>query len=83
MTYNSGDRVKLGDIVAIEGRWSGVVVAMIDEGAYDPAFPASEWDCLKRGALIRFDEAGLVHYEYEIEPDVGLIARAAPDRSGR
>ncbi len=78
MNYHSGETVALGDRVRLGNDPSGVVVCVIDSGAYSPRYPESQWGYLKRGVLIDFPTCGLIHYEVALDTDVELIARAAP-----
>ncbi len=77
MNYHSGETVALGDRVRLGNDPSGVVVCVIDSGAYSPYYPESQWGYLKRGTLIDFPTSGLIHYEMEMDEGVKLIARAA------
>lgn len=73
MKYNDGQRVLAGDVVEIDGRYHGVVIAAIDEGSYLPG--GEDWEYLAKGAMIDTDFAGLVHYPSDDE-DLVLIRRA-------
>lgn len=75
MNYATGEFVKLGDRVALGGDSGGVVVCVIDAGAYSAAYPEAQWGYLKQGVLIDFPAHGLIHYEETVEPDVKFIAR--------
>ena len=59
--------MKIGEKVQIDGM-SGVLVALISEGKFTPAYPADEWAYLKVGVLIDTEEAGLIHV-----PDIGRV----------
>jgi len=48
----------------------------IDTGEYSAEAPEAQWNYLKKGVVIKFQELGLIHYE-EAEPDLALIARSA------
>lgn len=75
MQYPSGEKIKLGDTVRLEGRAQGVVVGLIDDATYAAPYAASEWGYLGTGVLVEADDAGLTHYP---APDGvwELIARA-------
>lgn len=62
MHYSDGNEAQVGDIVLIDGRHEGTVVASIDAGQYSAEAPRDHWAHLERGVLIRTDFGGLVHY---------------------
>jgi hypothetical protein len=74
MKYTDGQQVMLGDKVRLGNDDGGVVVCSIDTGDYSDEAPEAQWGYLKRGAVIRFPNFGLIHYETP-EPDLVLIAR--------
>jgi hypothetical protein len=74
MNYPNGTKVMIHDRVRLWRGCFGVVVSSIDDGAYSPQYPREEWDYLRRGVLIKSDQAGLIHY-LEPEPTFELIAR--------
>ena len=65
MRYASGQEVLPGDLVQINSRYRGTVVACIAEGRYLPPNSAEQWGYLKAGAMIDTDFGGLVHYPDE------------------
>ena len=73
MKYKDGQRVLAGDVVEIDGRYHGVVIAAIDEGSYLPG--GEDWEYLGNGAMIDTDFAGLVHYSADDE-ELVLVRRA-------
>jgi hypothetical protein len=64
----------MNDTVRLWPGCSGTVVSSIDDGQYSSEYPKEEWEYLKRGVLIRSDQAGLIHY-IEPESTFELIAR--------
>jgi hypothetical protein len=63
MDYPSGHRVVLGDTLQLEGGAKGLVVGIIDEGAFAPPYVSTEWAYLGAGVLVDAEDAGLTHYE--------------------
>lgn len=63
MKYRDGKEVKLGDEVIIDSKYSGVVVADIDNSEYSESEPKEKWEYLKSGVIINTDFGGLVHYQ--------------------
>jgi hypothetical protein len=76
MNYDDGQQVRLGDKVALGQDEGGLVVCVLDIGAYSTACPESEWSYLRTGAVIEFPSFGKIHYKEVVERDVRLIARA-------
>lgn len=74
MRYANGNEIKLGDVVKIDGRYSGTVVASMDHGEYFPG--QEEWAYLKEGIMVDTDFAGLVHYTKDAADDLVLVRRA-------
>jgi hypothetical protein len=74
MNYPDGTKVMMHDRVRLWQGCLGTVVSSIDDGQYSPEYPREEWDYLKRGVLIKSDQAGLIHY-IEPEPTFELIER--------
>ncbi len=60
--YSDGSTARIGDDVDLGDGDSGVIVALIEEGAYLPNFAKEDWDYLTSGVLIETRAAGLVHY---------------------
>lgn len=75
MNYLDGRKVLLGDLVDLGGGMSGVVVAVIDDGAYASGISAKEWEYLGQGVLLDAPGFGLVHY-LNAEHDFILARRA-------
>ena len=60
MRYADGNVSELGDLVRIDGRYRGTVVACIDEDLYLPGH--EEWAYLGSGIMVDTDFGGLIHY---------------------
>lgn len=74
MDYPNGKKVMVGDRVRLWQGCHGTVVGSIDDNQYTPEYPKGEWAYLKKGVLIKSDQAGLIHY-IEPEPTFELIER--------
>ncbi len=75
MVYADGNEAMLGDVVAIDASFSGVVVASIDNAQYSKDFPAAKWAHLGEGVLMDTDFAGLVHYQAASPEHIVLVRR--------
>jgi len=75
MRYSDGSEARIGDIVAIDTRHRGNVVANLDSDQFSDAFPRDEWQYLERGILVETDFAGLVHYPDCEHEDIRLLER--------
>lgn len=75
MVYADGNEARVGDVVAIDRSFSGVVVVSIDNGQYSKEFPAEKWAQLGQGILIDTDFAGLVHYQDSSPEHIVLVRR--------
>jgi hypothetical protein len=73
MKYKDGQKVLAGDVVLIDDRYHGVVIAAIEDKSYLPG--GEDWEYLGRGAMIDTDFAGLVHYP-EDDEELSLVRRA-------
>jgi hypothetical protein len=65
MKYITGERISIGDQVFIgseEGGYSGIIVAVIEDGIFTDDYPREKWEYLKKGILILTKEAGLLHH---------------------
>ena len=79
MRYASGQDVLPGDLVRIDTKYRGTVVACIAEGMYLAPYTPGQWEQLKTGAMIDTDFGGLVHYPDEsdlADDNIVLISRA-------
>jgi hypothetical protein len=78
--YASGQEVLPGDLVKIDTKYRGTVIACIAEAKYLPPHSAMQWAQLKTGAMIDTDFGGLVHYPDEsglADDNIELISRGA------
>jgi hypothetical protein len=75
MRYADGHTPAPGDVVRIDGKYRGVVVACIDEGMYLPG--QERWAYLKDGLVVDTDFGGLVHYTSEAVDEIVLVQRAS------
>lgn len=75
MNYSDGNEARLGDVVAIDTSFSGVVVASIDNAQYSKEFPSEKWAHLGQGVLMDTDFAGLVHYQASSPEHMVLVSR--------
>jgi hypothetical protein len=73
--YADGNEALLGDIVAIDEKYRGVVVANIDGNQYADAHPGAQWSYLGKGILVETDFGGLVHYEDGKNEHMVLVKR--------
>jgi hypothetical protein len=73
MRYQDGQKVIAGDVVQIDGRYQGLVIAAIDDKSYLAG--AEDWEYLGSGAMINTDFAGLVHYP-EDDDELVLVRRS-------
>jgi hypothetical protein len=78
MKYKDGQPVLAGDVVKIDGRFRGVVIAAIDHKSYLPG--GEDWEYLGAGVIVDTDFAGLVHYT-ENDDELVLVRRADQRRS--
>lgn len=75
--YSSGQEVRCGDRVSVNGV-KGLVVVVVPRGEYMPDFPNSDWGDLA-GFLIRLDhadaDAKLIHYDWSGASGLILLER--------
>ncbi len=62
MYYANGQEVRLGDVVKPETNDVGVVVCCMDSKEYSEGYTEVDWGYLKTGAMILFENDGLMHY---------------------
>ncbi|WP_426341350.1 hypothetical protein ACN9MZ_06175 [Pseudoduganella sp. S-14] len=74
MQYADGSEIKPGDVIQIDSRYRGTVVASMDLGEYLPG--QESWSYLKEGIMVDTDFGGLVHYTRNATDDLVLIKRA-------
>jgi len=70
--YTTGEEVRLGDIVEMDGRM-GKIVACIESGQFSAGLPENNWAYLKTGVLWEGTELGLVHIPSLSDPDLIFI----------
>ena len=80
MNYSDGRPVRVGDLVDLGTGMTGFVVAVIDDGAYSPKYPASAWAYLQEGALLESKALGVLHCT-DASHDFALIARTTAQGS--
>jgi|HubBroStandDraft_6_1064221.scaffolds.fasta_scaffold2274761_2 hypothetical protein len=76
MNYDSGRRVAVGDRVKLWKGQYGTVVCSIDTKEFTPEYPATEWEYLNSGIIIKTD-AGDVFHCVEPDEDFEFIKSAA------
>ena len=79
MQYTDGNEIKPGDLVQIECRYRGTVIASMDLGEYLPG--QEQWAYLKEGIMVDTDFAGLVHYTTDATDDLVLLQRPGSPNS--
>ena len=72
MKYANGRPVKVGDRVEVSSGDKGTVVCSLDDNQYTPEYTMEDWSYLGFGVLVKFQQAGLVHYK-EYSEDMRLI----------
>ena len=75
MLYADGNEVKIGDVVAIDTKYRGVVVASIETGEYSDGYSEKQWGYLGSGILVNTDFGGLVHYPSGHTDQMALVHR--------
>jgi len=73
MNYEDGILVEPGDVVRIDRRDRGRVVASIDTGKYLP--DNESWAYLGEGIMVETEFAGLVHYTTKTTDTIELLER--------
>lgn len=80
MRYHDNQPIHVGDVVTIDVRHQGTVVACIEDGIYLHPHTKEQWTHLQNGVLIDTSFGGLVHYadQAALELDqVNLLRRQA------
>lgn len=77
MKYSDGSEAHVGDVVVIDGKHKGTVVASIDTNEYTAEHPKEQWAYLGRGVMIDTDFGGLVHYSDTSQEHIVLKQRRA------
>jgi hypothetical protein len=75
MKYFDNQDVHIGDVIRMEGSSSGVVVCNFEDAEFFSTYPSEEWDYIKDGILVDFDDIGLTHIQ-ELTKDVCMILRS-------
>jgi hypothetical protein len=66
MRYHDGQPIHVGDVVTIDVRHEGLVVACIEDGIFLHPQTKEQWTHLHDGVLIDTSFGGLIHYR---DPD--------------
>jgi len=75
MKYADGTDIKPGDVIQIDVKYRGRVIASMDTSE---CLPGEEgWAYLVTGIMVDTDFGGLVHYTSETANDLVLIQRGA------
>jgi hypothetical protein len=80
MRYHDDQPIHVGDVVTIDVRHQGMVVACIEDGIYLHPHTKEQWTHLREGVQIDTSFGGLVHYpdQTALESDqVELLRRQA------
>lgn len=75
MKYSDGNEAEIGDVIAIDEKYRGVVVVCLDRDEYAEAYPRAQWSYLGTGILVDTDFGGLVHYSAEKSEQMVLVRR--------
>jgi len=78
MRYHDGQPIHVGDVVTIDVRHQGTVVACIEDGTYLQPHTNEQWTHLRQGVLIDTSFGGLLHYPDEdalVSDQVELLRR--------
>jgi hypothetical protein len=75
MKYPDGTVIEPGDLVQIDGKYRGRVVASMDTKRYLPG--QEHWEYLGTGIMVDTDFGGMVHYTEDATDELVLIGRAA------
>src|SRR5262249_9541472 len=62
MRYHDGEPIHVGDVVTIDVRHEGLVVACIEDGIFLHPHTKEQWTHLHDGVLIDTGLRGLIHY---------------------
>lgn len=73
MKYADGSDIRPGDLVQIEIRYRGTVVASMDLNEYLEGH--EKWAYLTEGIMVDTDFAGLVHYVADATDELVLLNR--------
>ena len=73
VTYVDGSTIEPGDIVRIDGQYSGRVLASMDTSRYLPGY--EHWAELREGIMVDTNFGGLVHYREGASDVLELVQR--------
>lgn len=73
MKYENGSLIQAGDIVTIDDKYSGHVVASMDTSTYLPGYES--WAYVAEGIIVMTDFGGLVQYTSEATDRLVLKTR--------
>jgi hypothetical protein len=76
--YEDGSEIQPGDLVQIDTRYRGTVIASMDTDRYLPGH--EQWRYLGTGIMVDTDFGGLVHYTSESPDQLVLIRRSGAVR---
>jgi hypothetical protein len=81
MRYHNDQPIHVGDVVTIDVRHEGTVVACIEDGIFLHPHAQEQWTHLDKGVLIDTSFGGLVHYvdEAALEEDQVRLLRRRHD----
>ncbi len=75
MKYADGTNIEPGDVVSIDARYSGRVVASMDTQEYLPG--QEHWEYLGNGIIVDTEFGGMVHYTKEASDVLFLVRRGS------
>jgi hypothetical protein len=75
VNYPDGALVEPGDVVLLDGKDCGRVVASIDTGRFLPEHGG--WGYLGQGVIVDTDFAGFVHYTSQTIGSIALVERGS------
>jgi hypothetical protein len=65
MLYPDGQRICVGDLVAVDAKYHGAVVGCVDDREYASPHTHEQWGHLESGILVDTKFGGIVHYPDE------------------
>ena len=71
MKFSDGTDIEPGDLIQIDGKYRGRVIASMDTNKYLAG--KDSWSYLRVGIMVGTDFGGLVHYTMETAEDLVLI----------
>jgi hypothetical protein len=73
--YADGNEARIGDVISIDDKHRGTVVACVDRSEYSNDYPSAQWSYLGKGILVDTDFGGVVHYSDARSERMVLMAR--------